>query len=281
MQQSAKNEVKQLINGIPTSDGDGVHLTRLIGNAKLMQLDPFLLFDAFGSDQPQDYIGGFPPHPHRGFETVTYMLAGKMRHQDSVGNSGVISADGVQWMTAGKGIIHSEMPEQEQGLLAGFQLWVNLPANDKMTTPKYQEHSAANIPQEKREFSTVKVIAGTTMQGTTGIIDNKTTAPLYWDVNLTAQQCFNDNIASTHNGFIYVISGELSVGEQQTKVTKGQIATLTTGDIFTVNASQDSRFLVIAGKPLNEPVERAGPFVMNTRQEIEQAFADYQHGRLA
>ncbi len=281
MAQSTKNEVKQLINGIKASDGDGVQLTRLIGNAELMQLDPFLLFDAFGSDQPQDYIGGFPPHPHRGFETVTYMLAGKMRHQDSVGNSGVITKDGVQWMTAGKGIIHSEMPEQEQGLLAGFQLWVNLPAKDKMTAPKYQEHSEDNIPQETREFSTVKVIAGVTKQGTTGIIDNKTTAPLYWDIKLNKQQNFSDVIPSTHNGFIYVINGELIVGEQQTKVAKGQIATLTTGKMFTVNATQDSRFLLIAGKPLNEPVERAGPFVMNTRKEIEQAFADYQHGVLA
>ncbi|PCI59069.1 MAG: quercetin 2,3-dioxygenase [Gammaproteobacteria bacterium] len=278
---SSKNEVKQLINGIKASDGDGVQLTRLIGSANLMQLDPFLLFDAFGSDQPQDYIGGFPPHPHRGFETVTYMLAGKMRHQDSAGNSGVIEADGVQWMTAGKGIIHSEMPEQEQGLLAGFQLWVNLPAKDKMTEPKYQEKSADDISQEIREGSQLKVVSGTTQQGTQGVIKNDTIAPIYWDIKLTKQHNFSDVIPCTHNAFIYIISGEVIIGDKKTKVQQGQLATLTHADSLSIWANYDSRFLLIAGKPLNEPVERAGPFVMNTREEIEQAFADYQRGEFA
>jgi len=281
MSNISSNEVKQLINGMKVSDGDGVQLTRLIGTAALNQLDPFLLFDFFGSDQPQDYIGGFPPHPHRGFETVTYMLAGKMRHQDSVGNSGVIEADGVQWMTAGKGIIHSEMPEQEQGLLAGFQLWVNLPAKNKMTTPKYQEQTASNISKEIRDGSWLKVVAGNTKQKTKGIINNETIDPIYWDIHLEKNKQFNDYIPTSHNAFIYVIEGELSVGEKNTCVKRGQLATLTRADNFTVSANTTSRFLLIAGKPLNEPVERAGPFVMNTRNEIEQAFADYQHGRFA
>ncbi len=273
------NEVKQLVNGLKVADGDGVQLTRLIGSSELNLLDPFLLFDAFGSDQPQDYIGGFPSHPHRGFETVTYMLAGKMRHQDSVGNAGVISADGVQWMTAGKGIIHSEMPEQEQGLLAGLQLWVNLPAKNKMTLPNYQEKSAANISEEIRANSRLKVIAGKTKQGTTGVINNETIEPIYWDIYLAEKQTFSDHIPPSHNAFIYVIEGALLVGEQQNKVSQGQLAVLTSAEKMTVKADVASRFLLIAGKPLNEPVERAGPFVMNTRQEIAQAFNDYQHGK--
>lgn len=279
MSNISNNEVKQLINGIKVSDGDGVRLTRLIGNTALNQLDPFLLFDFFGSDQPQDYIGGFPSHPHRGFETVTYMLAGKMRHQDSVGNSGVIEADGVQWMTAGKGIIHSEMPEQEQGLLAGFQLWVNLPAKNKMTTPKYQEQTANNINKEIRDDSWLKVVAGITNQATNGVITNETIDPIYWDIHLEKGKIFSDHVPTSHNAFIYVIDGELSVGEKHTSVKKGQLATLTRADNFTVQTNAVSRFLLIAGKPINEPIERAGPFVMNTRKEIEQAFTDYQQGR--
>jgi quercetin 2,3-dioxygenase len=278
---SAQNEVKQLLNGLQVSDGDGVKLTRLIGSAPLNMLDPFLLFDAFGSEQAQDYIGGFPPHPHRGFETVTYMLAGKMRHQDSAGNSGVIETGGVQWMTAGKGIIHSEMPEQEQGLLAGFQLWVNLPAKNKMTAPKYQEKKAELIPQETREGSHLKVISGTTILGTEGVIENEMITPIYWDIHIEQGHTFSDHVPISHNVFVYVIAGELVVGSQQSKVAKEQLAVLAAGETFSVKANKKSRFLLIAGKPLNESVERAGPFVMNTRKEIEQAFADYQHGVLA
>ena len=279
---NSSREVKEIVNGMIASDGDGVQLTRVIGSPYLDMLDPFLLFDAFGSDQPQDYIGGFPAHPHRGFETVTYMLEGKMRHQDSAGNSGVISAGGVQWMTAGKGIIHSEMPEQTEGSLAGFQLWVNLPARDKMTEPRYQEKLAADIPEEYRNNdSWLKVIAGTTKTGTLGIIKNEKIKPIYWDINLAANTEFSDEIPKQHNAFVYLISGELLIGEEQTVLKTGQLAVLTAGEKvkFKSHSKSKARFLLIAGKPLNEPVVRAGPFVMNTRQEINQAIDDYQTGK--
>ncbi|MDH5433540.1 MAG: pirin family protein [Gammaproteobacteria bacterium] len=275
-------EVKQIIDGIQASDGDGVQLVRIIGTSFFDSLDPFLLFDAFGSDKPQDYIGGFPSHPHRGFETVTYMLAGKMRHEDSAGNSGVIESGGVQWMTAGKGIIHSEMPEQEEGLLAGFQLWVNLPASHKMIAPAYQEKSAEEVPSESRgEECTVKVIAGTTRLGTKGIIENNFVNPTYWDIHLSQSASFEDAIPVGHNSFIYLIEGSVIIGQRKTLINKGQMAVLGSGASLKIESQQDARFLVIAGKPLNEPVERAGPFVMNTRREVAQAFADYQAGKLA
>jgi len=273
--------IKQVVNGMKASDGDGVQLTRIIGSPYLNMLDPFLLLDAFGSDQPQDYIGGFPSHPHRGFETVTYMLAGKMRHKDSAGNEGVIGAGGVQWMTAGKGIIHSEMPEQDNGLLAGFQLWVNLPASKKMTEPKYQEKTAEEIPQELRgEEIQIKVIAGNTANGTKGIINNPEIAPIYWDINLSENSLFVDDIPEGHNGFVYVIEGDVSIGDSPNKLFTGQLAVLDDGNKINISANNDSRFLLIAGKPIGEPVERAGPFVMNSKQEIQQAFADYQSGGL-
>ncbi len=282
MKMATTREIKQIVKGLKTSDGDGVQLTRIIGTSQLNMLDPFLLFDAFGSDKPQDYIGGFPPHPHRGFETVTYMLKGKMRHQDSAGHSGVIAEGGVQWMTAGKGIIHSEMPEQEDGLLAGLQLWVNLPAANKMVAPKYQEQPAANVPEEVLvEGLSIKVIAGETKNGTKGIIENEIIKPIYWDVNLNQKKIFNDQIPVHHNAFIYVIEGELSIGTQPKIVQSGELAVLTDGHDLQIEAIQNSRFLVIAGKPLNEAVERAGPFVMNTKAELQQAFADYQSGNLA
>jgi len=275
-------EVRQVIRGMAAADGDGVKLTRLIGSPLLEQLDPFLLLDAFGSDSPQDYIGGFPAHPHRGFETVTYMLAGSMRHADSAGNAGVIEAGGVQWMTAGKGIIHSEMPQQSHGLLAGFQLWVNLPSTHKMTPPTYQERTAAEIPVETRaDGSQLKVIAGTTGQGTRGVIQNALTEPVFWDVTLLQDNHFEETLAATHNTFIYVMEGALTIGNTHKSLVAGQLAVLGSGDEVVVDAARACRFLLIAGKPLNEPVERAGPFVMNTRAEIEQAFADYRQGRLA
>lgn len=274
-------EVKQLIKGIATSDGDGVQMMRIIGSPELNMLDPFLLFDAFGSDKPQDYIGGFPSHPHRGFETVTYMLAGKMRHKDSAGNTGVIEAGGVQWMTAGSGIIHSEMPEQEQGLLAGFQLWVNLPASEKMTPPRYQEFDKQKIAREIiGPDSYISVIAGTTRNGTSGVINNPFISPIYWDVNLAEADILEEDIPQKHSAFIYVIEGAISVGNDKTLLQKGQLAVLEEGSEIRVSCTQKSRFLVVAGKPLNEPVERAGPFVMNTREQIQQAFTDYHAGKL-
>jgi len=282
VQMSNIREVKQVVNGLKASDGDGVQLTRIIGSPDLNALDPFLLLDAFGSDQPQDYIGGFPSHPHRGFETVTYMLAGKMRHKDNAGNEGVIEPGGVQWMTAGKGIIHSEMPEQEDGLLAGFQLWVNLPAKDKMTEPKYQERIAEEIHQEIRDDgSKLKVIAGTTEQGTEGVIQNEFVNPIYWDVELPAKVNFTDVVTEGHNAFIYVIEGQVKIGTAEHQINSGQLAVLDDGNQVSVFSNEASRFLLIAGKPIGESIERAGPFVMNTKAEIQQAFRDYHTGRFA
>jgi redox-sensitive bicupin YhaK (pirin superfamily) len=263
---------------MPTSDGAGVKLTRIIGTPQINQLDPFLLLDAFGSDNPQDYITGFPPHPHRGFETVTYMLAGKMRHQDSAGNEGVIESGGVQWMTAGKGIIHSEIPEQEQGLLSGFQLWVNLPKSHKMTKPAYQEKNREEILVEERHGVKVKVIAGQTQHGIQGVINNAFVMPIYWDIHQCAEALFDDSITQGHNAFIYVYEGEIQLTGSNEIVSKGEIAILSDGDVIEVKALNAAKYLLIAGKPLNEPIARGGPFVMNTREEINQAFVDYQAG---
>lgn len=275
-------EIDQVFPGIPASDGAGVQLTRIIGSPYLDRLDPFLLLDAFGSDKPQDYIAGFPPHPHRGFETVTYMLAGKMRHQDSVGNSGVIESGGVQWMTAGKGIVHSEMPEQEQGLLSGFQLWVNLPAEHKMTEPKYQEKTTDEIAVELYDEKTkIKVIAGTTSGGTKGVIDNQFVNPIYFDIEQQKGGIYSEQVPAGHNTFIYVYQGSISIADSSQPFNKGQLVVLKDGDSVNVSSLEDSRYLLIAGKPLNEPVARGGPFVMNTREEINQAFADYQSGSFA
>ncbi|HIO92773.1 MAG TPA: pirin family protein [Leucothrix mucor] len=276
-----KREIEKIVTGVKSSDGDGVQLTRIIASPELDILDPFLLMDAFSSDKPQDYIGGFPAHPHRGFETVTYMLAGQMRHKDSVGNSGVIKAGGVQWMRAGKGIIHSEMPEQEEGLLAGFQLWVNLPASHKMAEPDYQEVTKDDIPEEVQgDDCHIKVIAGRTSKGTQGVINNDLVDPFYWDINLAENTKFSDKLPQGHNAFIYVIEGELLV--EGTKILAKQLAVLSDGDAIEVQTKTlQSRFLLIAGRPLNEPVARGGPFVMNTREEIQQAFADYESGQLA
>ncbi|MFK8011714.1 MAG: pirin family protein [Marinicellaceae bacterium] len=274
--------VTRIINGTATSDGDGVQLTRIIGTSDLDMLDPFLMLDAFGSDKPLDYIGGFPSHPHRGFETVTYMLAGKMRHKDSAGNQGVIEPGGIQWMTAGKGIIHSEMPEQEKGLLSGLQLWVNLPASKKMTEPKYQEYDEETIPTESiNEGITIHVIAGTTLHGTKGIIENEVIMPTYWDVKIDARREFNQVLPKQHTAFIYVIRGEISVGDDKKVISNGQLGILSGGSHVHLIANKKSQFVVIAGKPINEPVAKGGPFVMNTQQEIHQAFADYRSGNFA
>lgn len=271
-------EAQQIFKGVPTSDGAGVQLTRIIGSPGINMLDPFLLLDAFNSDQPQDYIAGFPAHPHRGFETVTYMLAGKMRHKDNHGNIGLIESGGVQWMTAGSGIIHSEMPEQENGLLSGFQLWVNLPASDKMTTPRYQEKSHAEIPVITKDNVSIKVIAGKTQSGHEGVIKNSFIDPIYWDVHQGKNTSLQETIQSSHNGFIYVYEGTLLLGRKKQKIRSGELAVLTSGDSLRLNSESGAKYLLIAGKPLNEPVARGGPFVMNTREEVNQAFKDYQQG---
>ena len=275
-------KVQQVISGQATTDGAGVELVRVIGQPALMDLDPFLLLDAFRSDDPNDYIAGFPPHPHRGFETVTYLLNGRMRHQDNAGNEGVIEPGGIQWMTAGKGIVHSEMPEQQDGMLEGFQLWINLPGSHKMTAPSYQEHDAAHIPTESRNDTVIKVISGKTSQGTSGPVSQPLTDPLYLDVSLQSDTAFLEDIAADHNAFIYVIDGEVMLEDADTTqlgLGRDQLAVLGPGDAIALRSgNRATRFLLVSGKPLNEPVARGGPFVMNTEAEIRQAFSDYQRG---
>jgi redox-sensitive bicupin YhaK (pirin superfamily) len=270
-------QVECIVNGIESTDGDGVQLTRVIGSHELSMLDPFLLFDAFESNEAQDYIGGFPSHPHRGFETVTYLLAGRMRHKDSEGREGVIEPGGVQWMTAGRGIIHSEMPEQENGLLHGFQLWVNLPASDKMTAPAYQEFAADKVTLEQHDNGTeIRVIAGKTNNGATGPVNNSYVNPLYMDVSLPAGQVFEQAVDDDDNTFIYVIEGELTVGKQAEIIKKHQLAVMSKGNIVHFHANENTRFMFASAQPLNEPVARGGPFVMNTKEEIAQAFIDFR-----
>ncbi len=274
--------LQQRVIGQPTTDGAGVDLVRMIGHRGLMDLDPFLMLDAFRSDDPDSYIAGFPSHPHRGFETVTYLLNGRMRHKDNAGNEGVIEPGGIQWMTAGRGIVHSEMPEQQDGLLEGFQLWINLPASDKMTQPVYQEFSQAEIPTESRAGAEIRVITGRTCEGTIGPVEQPLTDPLYLDVTLESKTDFSEVLPTEHNAFVYVINGELQLSDETGKsVTLGrdQLGILGSGDSVDLSSLDGgARFLLIAGKPLNEPVVRAGPFVMNTEQELQRAFYDFQTG---
>lgn len=271
--------LQQRYSGLPASDGDGVKLTRIIGQPQLKNLDPFLMLDAFGTDRPQDYIGGFPPHPHRGFETVTYLLAGRMRHRDNQGNEGVIEPGGVQWMTAGRGVIHSEMPEQQDGLLMGFQLWVNLPAHAKMTPPSYQEYAPDQVPEEQWPSGThIKVIAGTTQQGTQGLIDNRYVQPTYLDVQLAQNDTLNQTFDPEDTAFIYLHEGQLEIGGDTLEAK--QLGVLSPGERVEIRSKHGpSRFLLIGGKPLNEPIVQRGPFVMNTQAEILQAIDDYHSGR--
>ena len=270
--------VARRLRGMATSDGAGVSLTRVIGTQQLSYLDPFLMLDEFGSDKPGDYIAGFPSHPHRGFETVTYMLDGRMRHKDNHGNEGLMTAGSVQWMTAGRGIVHSEMPEQEEGLMRGFQLWVNLPAKDKMGQPRYQEFSADRIPEVSPSHGVaVKVIAGH-VGDVAGPVQQPATAPLYLDISIEAGASFEQAIASGHNAFAYVYEGEVSVGVES--VGKGELIVLGVGDAVAVTGkAAKSRLILVAGKPIGEPVARYGPFVMNTQAEVMQAVQDYQSGR--
>lgn len=284
--QASKNlrGVTQVIEGMPASDGAGVRLNRVIGQPALDNHDPFLLLDEFKSDQPEDYIAGFPDHPHRGFETVTYMLAGRLRHSDNKGHSGVIDAGGVQWMTAGSGIVHSEMPEQENGLMWGFQLWINLPAAEKMKPAAYQEYDREAIPEETRDDGvSVRVIAGGTSQGTAGPVGDVTTSPLYLDVSLPSGAVFEEAVDASANGFIYVYEGTASVAgpDGANNVGAGNLGMLGAGDTVSLTAGDSgARLLLLAATPLGEPIARYGPFVMNTREEVMQAFQDMQAGRL-
>ena len=268
--------IKYLVEGIQTSDGAGVNLTRIIGSPELNMLDPCLLLDEFGSDNPNDYIAGFPPHPHRGFETITYMLNGKFTHEDTAGNKGHLSDGGVQWMTAGKGVIHSEMPEQTEGLVRGFQLWFNLPKEKKMIEPAYHDIQSDQIPVVEFEGGRVKVISGA-FQGTTGP-GRPHTGMMYLDIHLDSKQDITVPIANDWNGFVYVYEGSISAN---IGVPKGHLAVLDTKDDFLCSSSvENTRLILVAGEPLNEPVARGGPFVMNTKGEVLQAFEDYQSGRL-
>jgi redox-sensitive bicupin YhaK (pirin superfamily) len=281
----ASRRVERIVRGMPTSDGAGVKLTRVLTQPLQRRLDPFLMLDAFGSDASDDYVGGFPDHPHRGFETVTYMLAGRMRHRDSVGNVGLLEPGSVQWMTAGRGLIHSEMPEQQQGRMAGFQLWVNLAAADKMTAPVYRDIPPADVPHVTRDDGVgIRVIAGESL-GVTGAVTRPTTEPLYLDLTLPAGTRFTQPFPADFNAFLYVFGGAVEV--EGTRVERDRMAILAndadTGGV-TINACSDlaepARVLLIAGRPLNEPIVQHGPFVMNSVEEIRQAVIDFQRGEL-
>jgi redox-sensitive bicupin YhaK (pirin superfamily) len=267
------------VRGTDTSDGAGVKLKRIIGQPALDMLDPFLLLDEFRSDSADDYIAGFPEHPHRGFETVTYMLAGHMQHGDNHGNRGDLVPGSVQWMTAGRGILHSEMPQQENGLMWGFQLWVNLPAKDKMTAPRYQDIGPERIPVvHPAEGVEVKLIAGE-LAGATGPVEGIPTAPVYLDVALQPGARFTLDLPAGHHGFAYVFDGESAlVGGEP--LQRSELGVLSDGEqLQLAGGDKASRLLVVAGRPLQEPVARYGPFVMNTQVQIQQAIADFRAGK--
>jgi quercetin 2,3-dioxygenase len=277
-----EREVVKLVRGMPTSDGAGVKLTRVIGQPAVTDLDPFLLLDEFGTDNPGDYIAGFPAHPHRGFETVTYMLDGRMRHRDNHGHEGVLVPGAVQWMTAGRGIVHSEMPEQQAGRMRGFQLWLNLPASAKMTDPAYQEFGPERIPMVSPAHGVhVKVIAGQ-VGPVTGPVAQPATDPTYLDIELDAQGSFSHALPPGHTAFVYVFEGDLSVGSgaKAKQVPQHSLAVLGEGAEVRLQAgAAPARAILVAGRPLHEAVARYGPFVMNTQEELRQAFDDYQNGR--
>jgi redox-sensitive bicupin YhaK (pirin superfamily) len=271
--------VERTINGQFVTDGAGVKINRVLTQPLQRRLDPFLMLDAFGSDKPGDYIAGFPEHPHRGFETVSYMIKGSMRHRDSAGNEGLITDGGVQWMTAGRGVAHSEMPEQTDGLMEGFQLWLNLPAKDKMTEPWYRDIPSAEIPRfDTGTGATVQVIAGES-HGVAGAVQRDHTEPLYLDIELAANGTFEQLLPPGHNAFVYVFRGQVLVDEQC--VTQARMAILANdpqADGVRIVAAQPSRLILIAGKPLNEPIAQYGPFVMNTQEQLHQAVADFRAG---
>ena len=274
--------VERLVTGQAVTDGAGVKINRVLTQDLQRRLDPFLMLDAFRSDDPNDYIAGFPDHPHRGFETVTYMIAGRMRHRDSAGHEGLLQNGGVQWMTAGRGVIHSEMPEQEDGVMEGFQLWLNLPAKDKMIAPWYRDIPGGEIPRfETAEGVRVQVIAGIS-HGVAGAVERRGTEPLYLDLDLPAGSRFVQALPPGHNAFLYVYRGEASVGG--TAVGEKSMAILANrqdADGVIVAADHAARVLLVAGCPLKEPIAQHGPFVMNTREELFAAVRDFQEGRFA
>lgn len=274
--------VERLVTGHPTSDGAGVKLTRVLTQPLQRRLDPFLMLDAFGSDQADDYIAGFPDHPHRGFETVTYMIAGRMLHRDSAGHEGLLENGGVQWMTAGRGVIHSEIPQQEEGVMEGFQLWLNLPAQDKMSAPWYRDFAAGELPRFTTEDGVEATVIAGESHGVRGAVTRAVTAPLYLDLHLPAGTSFSQPLPAGHNAFVYVYRGQVKLGEVEVPVRNMAIlANAADRDGVRIDAAEEARVLLIAGRPLGEPIAQYGPFVMNTEQEIYQAVADYRAGRLA
>ncbi len=275
--------IEEVIEGQPTSDGDGVKLTRVIGGENLSRFDPFLMLDEFGSDKAADYIGGFPSHPHRGFETVTYMLDGSLEHKDHMGNIGKLDSGDVQWMNAGSGVIHSEMPQQEEGLMRGFQLWLNLPGAEKMKPPTYQDLKADSIPVYEIDEVKIKAIAGELVSGPVklqGAVSGLTTDPAYLDIGFKAGQSLTLDVPLGYTALVYVYEGSVSLAGSDYLLRKGRLARLSKEGLLGLNASVDSRVLVMTGKPIGEPVVQHGPFVMNKVEEIQQAIRDYNQGKL-
>ena len=270
--------------GQPTSDGAGVKLTRVFGGPGVELFDPFLMLDEFGSDKADDYIAGFPPHPHRGFETVTYMLEGRMRHEDHMGNVGLLKGGGVQWMTAARGVIHSEMPEQEEGLMRGFQLWLNLPGKSKMADAGYDDIQPERIPRVTTQNGVeVIVIAGQFDDGQTrqaGAVQRPDTEPHYFDFHMPAGSTVSPRVPEGHRVLLYAYEGEVVIAGQPQKLGKSRLARLSENGELQLTAAVDSKVLLIAGKPLREPIVQYGPFVMNSREEIEQALRDFRDDKL-
>lgn len=279
MNQDISRQVEDRVRGRATQDGAGVHLRRVLTGQWHVRLDPWLMLDEFSSANPDDYVAGFPPHPHRGFETITYMLAGRMEHGDNQGNRGVVDAGGMQWMRAGRGIVHSEMPAQSAGLMRGFQFWLNLPASDKLSDPAWEDVPAADLPMWRSDEVSVKVLAGE-FAGLTGPLQRAATQPLLLDVSWRAEAALFVPIASGHHAFVYVHTGEVQVGD--TRVLAGEMAVLSNAPQaqgVALSALAGAGALVAAGQPLCEPIAAGGPFVMNTQDELAAAFEDYRAGR--
>ena len=277
-------EVMQTLPGMPTMDGAGVRLMRVIGQPALRHLDPFVMLDRFHSDDPNAYVRGFPDHPHRGFETVTVMLEGRMRHRDSRGNHGLILGGGSQWMTAGRGIVHSEMPEQEHGLMSGFQLWINLPAKEKMRAQEYQDLAPSQLAEGSisSSGSKARVIAGQ-VDGLHGPVRERVTEPLLFTLTLEDDRPFQYEVGKTHASFVFVSSGVAEVGPENrsTPIREGTLAVLGPGDAIRLRATNErTQLLCASARPIGEPIVQRGPFVMNTEEEIRKAFEDYRNGTL-
>ncbi len=282
-EQRQRREIEEVLVAQATSDGDGVQLKRVFGGGDLARFDPFLMLDEFGSDKAADYIGGFPPHPHQGFETVTYMLAGQMEHRDHMGNIGRLGPGDVQWMRAGSGVIHSEMPKQEEGKMHGFQLWVNLPAAEKMKPATYNDIDAASIPAYDLDGVKIKAIAGELVVNEariTGSVTGLSTDPAYLDIGFSAFSQVDVDVPAGYTALVYVYTGSVVIGDSEYQLTEGRIARLSREGLLHLNAVSGTKLLLITGKPIGEPIAQRGPFVMNTVDEIHQAIRDYSEGTL-